>query len=363
VKKMSPLKSTQTKQPPKKSAAQSIAVKYVFLDIVSYSSGRSVEAQTDIIAVLNDLVHDSVAQFKLAAEQLIYLPTGDGICIALLGGELSYDIHIQIALALLAKLRAYNERAKDEMRQFEIRIGINANVDNFVIDVNGNRNVAGSGINIAQRIMNAGDGNQILVGDSVFDTLRYREKYMKVFKSYLAEVKHGVRLRVHQLVHPSEGLNTSVPTEFASKAEAEAKLTEFAAYYFAHCIRNAEFIKKRVIAPGPSRSQDSCVALFYMLALDSAGMEAASDIRPYDAKTWGTGTASLAEQFEFYDSLDFWLITEMVDLIDSTYLSTFDEYFESTYTPSRHLINKEGQEKLRTEWPAIWNKFDLGNAH
>lgn len=55
-------------------------------------------------------------------------------------------------------------------------MGINTNADNLVTDINGARNLAGAGINIAQRVMDSADGNQILVSHSVYDTLRDREK-------------------------------------------------------------------------------------------------------------------------------------------------------------------------------------------
>src|SRR5713226_8089092 len=166
----------------------------MFLDVVSYSFRRSVEAQTDIISTLNDLVRESVAQFNLAENQLIYLPTGDGICVVLLGVESPYDLLLQLSLTLLSRLDAYNQQATDDMRKFQIRIGLNTNVDNVVTDINGKRNVAGAGINLAQRIMNTGDGNQVLVGESVFETLRYREKYMQSFKTSSTTAKHGISL-------------------------------------------------------------------------------------------------------------------------------------------------------------------------
>src|SRR5712691_1684529 len=137
--------------------AQSVSAKYIFLDIVSYSHGRSVEAQTDIISTLNQLVRESVAGFEITTEKLIYLPTGDGICIALLDVESPYDLHIRLPLAILAKLLEYNQETFDEMRTFKVRIGLNANTDNLVTDINGQRNVSGAGINLAQRVMNTGD--------------------------------------------------------------------------------------------------------------------------------------------------------------------------------------------------------------
>jgi class 3 adenylate cyclase len=154
------------------SETATISAKYIFLDIVGFTHNRSIEAQTDIIGVLNSIVLEAVSRYCIDAENRILLPTGDGICLVLLGIESPYDIHIQIALSLIEGIEKHNSTAIDEQRKFKIRVGINSNTDNLVTDVNGNQNIAGAGINLAQRVMSAADGNQILVGQPVFDTLR-----------------------------------------------------------------------------------------------------------------------------------------------------------------------------------------------
>src|SRR5688572_2581871 len=115
--------------------ARTIPAKYIFLDIVGFSLGRSVEAQTDLVHTLNQLVRDALAAHEITSSQLLLLPTGDGICIALLNREDPFDIHLQIALSLLERLHKYNESVEDEMRKFQVRIGINANTDNLVTDI------------------------------------------------------------------------------------------------------------------------------------------------------------------------------------------------------------------------------------
>ncbi len=338
--------------------AQRVSAKYVFLDVVNYSTGRSVEAQTDIISTLNDLVRVSLMGFILIEEQRVYLPTGDGICIGLLGVESPYDVHIQLALEILRRLHAYNQDTADEMRRFQIRIGVNANVDNLVTDINGKRNVSGAGINLAQRVMNAGDGNQILVGEAVFETLRYREKYMHTFKSFTATAKHGIRLRIHQLIQSSPGLDVSVPTEFKQIETAEPRLPQLTAYYFAHAILNREFLKSTLRTHGFGQGTFTCMVLLYMLASDSVRSSSASDIKPQNPHAWNAGKASLNEQFDYYESLNFWLISELAEFVEAQYLSEFSSYFESSGWPKdRHFITQKGREKLRTEWPMIWAEF------
>jgi len=155
------------------------------------------------------------------ANRVIYLPTGDGICIALLNLEAQpYDVHMQVALGILRRLDRHNSELNNENLRVELRVGINANRDNLFMDINCRRNLAGAGINESQRIMDKADGGQILVGDAIFSILKQRNQYVSAFRSYLATVKHGLALRVHQFVadgHPY--VNTEVPSAFKTPAD------------------------------------------------------------------------------------------------------------------------------------------------
>lgn len=172
--------------------------KYIFLDIVRFTK-RSVEAQSDVIKELNRIVKESVKTHNLQADNIIYIPTGDGICIAM-RGVLPFDIHMLISLDILAKIQEYNENQSDDMRKFGVRIGVNENVDNVIEDINGRINVAGSGVNFASRIMDNADEGQILISETVYEILCAREKYMNLFKSYNAKIKHSITIPVHQYI-------------------------------------------------------------------------------------------------------------------------------------------------------------------
>src|SRR5687768_3731812 len=131
--------------------ASTIPAKYIFLDVVDFTRSRSVEAQSDIVHSLNQIVKSSVDDNSIPDENRIFLPTGDGICVALLNIEClqniepAYDSHLRIALGILKRLEEHNASIEDAQRKFNVRIGINENIDNVVIDINGNRNVAGDG--------------------------------------------------------------------------------------------------------------------------------------------------------------------------------------------------------------------------
>lgn len=192
------------------------SAKYIFLDVVQFTHNRNVEAQADIVKDLNKLVVEAVKDHGIADDNRIYIPTGDGLCIALLNteGRYSYDIHMRIALKLLESLNAFNADEPDEMRRFEVRIGINANEDNLITDINGRPNLAGAGISLASRIMDKADGSQILVGESVFERLQQRERYMERFKPFWVTDKHGARFRLYQYLGASVGLSLEVPKAF-----------------------------------------------------------------------------------------------------------------------------------------------------
>lgn len=186
-------------------------VKYVFVDVVLYSVSRSVEAQTEIIATINKLVKEGLSEIDVDCD-VVFIPTGDGICVAIIDRLAAFDIHLRFALKLLERLSEYNSNCSDSTRKFEIRIGLNENVDNLITDINGHRNVAGPGINTAQRIMNLGDGGSLIISESVFETLRHREIYLGKFKRFSALVKHDVELTVFQYVDTAlVGLNCKTP--------------------------------------------------------------------------------------------------------------------------------------------------------
>ncbi|HEX4630599.1 MAG TPA: lysozyme inhibitor LprI family protein [Chthoniobacterales bacterium] len=203
--------------------AETRHIKYAFVDIVRFSTGRSVEAQNDIVDTLN-------AACKVACRsiipngEVIYVPTGDGICVAIIEGRARYDAHLLFAQSMLEQLALHNTSA-DNMRQFEVRIGLSENVDSIVQDINGNRNVAGMGVTLAQRIMSLADGGQVLLSRAVYETLHVRERYMNSFVHFTAVIKHGARLDVYQFVESNQkGLDNGVPDIFRHREPIEDRL-------------------------------------------------------------------------------------------------------------------------------------------
>ena len=90
----------------------------IFLDVESYTWNRSVEAQVEIIKTLNQIVSNSTKSLSIPSNKIIYLPTGDGICIGLINVNSPYDAPLQIAKHILTDLNTHNGKTSDLQRKF-----------------------------------------------------------------------------------------------------------------------------------------------------------------------------------------------------------------------------------------------------
>jgi class 3 adenylate cyclase len=346
---------TDQPNPGNSASARTCSAKYVFLDVVKFTHQRNVEAQSHIVDVLIVLVLSAIKKYEIYGEgTCIFIPTGDGLCIALMNteGKYDFDIHMSIALDILGSLHACNSEQPDEMKRFQIRIGINANEDNLIKDINGRDNLAGAGISLASRIMDKADGGQVLIGDSVFDKFQQREKYMDKFNSFRAVDKHGKRFRIHQYIDKrSLGLNTDTPSAFA------AKLNRTMAYYLAHAIKNKEFILR-------AYRESTVIAtvvqvLLYLLAKDSEERATSSGFSKPFFLTWNAGVSDFAEQLQHYGAIDQRLIVAFYFLVEQQIEeSHYDALFENTGM-NYLFVNAEGTAKVKEEFPDIWKEFEL----
>lgn len=335
-------------------------VQYVILDVVGYTRNRSVEAQSEVVATLNDIVIKTLQEMKVPAERTILIPTGDGMAIALIEVT-GVDIHLQVALEILRMIANHNSATSDKMRRFDVRIGINENIDNVLLDINGRKNVAGAGISMAQRIMDKADANQILVGHAVYDVLRQREKYFTSFRVFSATGKHGIQFAVYQfLSKDSLGLNVDVPSAFAVKKIELAKLTKLAAYYMAHAQKNRDFLLSRKTDSGRDYA---AIVLLTFLAEDSESVSETPSHEEARTITWGAGEETFEKQYLYYYHYitnDFWVICRLSDLLSSQYLDTYSEYFEGAdFMTNFTFVKPTGIQKLLVEWPQIAKEFGL----
>src|SRR6476661_1679670 len=161
----------------------------LFLDIVGYSK-LLIDEQSEALQELNQIVRNTEAAREAeAAGQLVILPTGDGMALVFTG---SVEDPVECALQLSQALRA--------QPSLPVRMGIHSGPVHHVADVNHRENIAGAGINIAQRVMDCGDAGHILVSKRVADDLaQYRRWQPYLHELGDVEVKHGVVVSVVNL--------------------------------------------------------------------------------------------------------------------------------------------------------------------
>ena len=161
----------------------------LFIDIVGYSK-LLIDEQSEALQELNQIVRNTEAACQAeSAGQLIILPTGDGMALVFTG---SVEEPVECALQISQTLRA--------QPSLPVRMGIHSGPVHHVADVNQRENIAGAGINIAQRLMDCGDAGHILVSKRVADDLaQYRrwQPYLHDLGDF--EVKHGVVVSIVNL--------------------------------------------------------------------------------------------------------------------------------------------------------------------
>jgi adenylate cyclase len=182
----------------------------LFMDIVGYSK-LLVDEQSNLSQQLNRIVRNT--EQVVSAERkgkLIRLPTGDGIALVFFT---SPEAPLNCALEI--------SRALKEASPIKLRMGIHTGPVNAVADVNERENVAGGGINIAQRVMNCGDAGHILLSKRVAEDLgqyaRWREHLHQLGP---IEVKHGVKLDLVNFYSDDVG-NAELPDKFKQATRDE----------------------------------------------------------------------------------------------------------------------------------------------
>ena len=207
-----------------------LAIAHVlFIDIVGYSKLRTNE-QSAQMEKLREIVRGTEQYRTAEAEgKLLRLPTGDG-------GALAFRNNPE-APVLCAEEIAKALKSHPEIR---VRMGIHSGPVNEVTDLNEQANVAGVGINIAQRVMDCGDAGHILVSKHAAEDLEQYDQWQPYLHDLgECEGKHGERLHVVNLYNDEIG-NFAVP---------------------AKCVRNTIPVATSSAAGGGNRRRYSIVAM------------------------------------------------------------------------------------------------------
>jgi adenylate cyclase len=184
----------------------------LFIDIVGYSK-LLINEQSEHIQKLKEIVRGT-EQFRHAKAEgkLLGLPTGDGGALVF---RTSPEAPVLCAIEISRELKRHPE--------LRVRMGIHSGPVNEITDLNEQANIAGAGINIAQRVMDCGDAGHILLSQHVAEDL---EQYPR-WRAHLhdlgeCEVKHGVRVRTVNFYTDEVG-NPKVPEKFKVAGAAAAK--------------------------------------------------------------------------------------------------------------------------------------------
>src|SRR6266478_986206 len=180
----------------------------LFIDIVAYSKMAS-DDQRAAIDKLNQIVQ-STDEFRKAESEnrLIKLATGDGMALIFYH---SPEDPVECALEI-------SRAIKEQHSNLRLRMGVHSGPVSGMVDVNGRANVAGAGINTAQRIMDCGDAGHILLSKRVAeDRDQFKHWRPHLYHIGECEVKHGEKIEIVNLFTAELG-NSERPQRMAMPA-------------------------------------------------------------------------------------------------------------------------------------------------
>src|SRR5437667_763519 len=185
----------------------------LFIDIVGYSK-LLITDQSKQLQKLKEIVRGT-EQFRLAEAEgkLLRLPTGDGGALVFRNNP---EAPVLCAMEISKELKKHPE--------LKVRMGIHSGPVNEITDLNEQANIAGAGINVAERVMDCGDAGHILLSQHVAEDL---EQYPR-WRPYLHdlgtfEVKHGVRVNVANLYSDEIG-NPQLPSKLQAVKRHRAQV-------------------------------------------------------------------------------------------------------------------------------------------
>ena len=226
----------------------------LFIDIVGYST-FSAHEQNSRIEELNQIVRLS-EQFQKAqaAKRILKVPSGDGMALVFYK---SPEEPAQCAFEI--------SRALKQHPRLRIRMGIHSGLVSAVVDVDERTNVAGPGINRAQRVMDCGDAGHILVTRHVAEDLAEYERWRPFLHDIgTFEVKHGVQVNVANLYSDQVG-NPQVPSKLEATRQRRVRIrwAEIAAslLVLAAIIGGAFFFFRRPLPSAPGIIEKSVAVL------------------------------------------------------------------------------------------------------
>jgi adenylate cyclase len=185
----------------------------LFIDIVGYSK-LLIHEQSERLQNLKEIVRGT-EQFRLAEAEgkLLRLPTGDGGALVFRN---SPEEPVLCALQISKALKDHPE--------LRVRMGIHSGPVNEITDLNEQANIAGAGINIAQRVMDCGDAGHILISKHVAEDLEHYARWRPLLHELgTCEVKHGATVALVNLYSDEIG-NPEMPKKLKGHEAREEKV-------------------------------------------------------------------------------------------------------------------------------------------
>jgi len=185
----------------------------LLIDIVGYSKLLITE-QREQLQALNEIVRNT-AQFQASDADgvLVRIPTGDGM--ALIFRD-TVEAPLRCAVEISQAIKTHPG--------INLRMGIHSGPVSEVTDVSERTNIAGAGIDIAQRVMDCGDAGHILLSKHVADDLAPHPRWNRHLHDLgECEMKHGVRVSVVNFYDDQFG-NATLPRKFESVQKRRARV-------------------------------------------------------------------------------------------------------------------------------------------
>src|ERR1035441_1735274 len=275
------------------------------LDIVGYSK-RTTDVQCRMVKYLQDIVERSPVLGSVDRRNLVFLPTGDGMIICLLGSDESPLVIVELAEQLQSSLKKKNEESGAD-EEIVLRMGIHSGTGASYIDINGNINIAGTVANTTQRVMGFGEGWHIIASKTAFDNIATLDKnHQKLFHHIgTGEAKHKdpiIVYNVYRLENDAFGnpetpfgiqqLQRGVPTQQTRGVDESSKTGR-------EVDQRNTFSDSHAVEPGPiiasleARAKDilrQCVSVLNAAATFQSGLAAIRGLQ----KSWDQTTAQVS---------------------------------------------------------------------
>jgi TolB-like protein/class 3 adenylate cyclase/Tfp pilus assembly protein PilF len=183
----------------------------LLIDVVGYSK-LLVDEEIELLQELKHIVHETESfRAAEASGKLIRVPMGDGMALLFFR---SPEEPVRCALEI--------SRTLQDHPHIQVRMGVHSGPVNQVRDVNDKTNIAGPGINIAQRVMDCGDAGHILLSGHVAEDLaEYRHWQPHLHDLGECEVKHGLKLHLVNLYKDNLG-NPHLPDKLKRRRWKQA---------------------------------------------------------------------------------------------------------------------------------------------